>query len=70
MFITQTYMHICSDIPITQTEIYKEDFIEERKDRDRARGAFDDLQKKKGGENLKEVAALQKDLDDLRKEYS
>ncbi len=47
--------------------------MEERKDRERARGAFDDLQKKKGGENLvlqEEVAALQKDLDDLRKEYN
>ncbi len=48
--------------------------MEERKDRERARGrgAFDDLQKKRGGENLvlQEVAALQKDLDDLRKEYN
>ncbi len=37
MFITQTYMHICSDIA---NNLYKEDFMEERKDRERARGAF------------------------------
>ncbi len=47
--------------------------MEERKDRERARGALDELQKKKGGQTLVlqgEVAALQKYLDDLRKEYN
>ncbi len=47
--------------------------MEERKDRERARGALDELRKKKGGQNLvlqEEVAALQKDLHDLRKEYN
>ncbi len=47
--------------------------MEEHKDRERARGALDELQKKKGGQNLVlqgEVAALQKDLHDLRKEYN
>ncbi len=54
-------------------EIYKADFLEERKDRERARGALDELQKKKGGQNLVlqgEVAALQKDLRNLRREYN
>ncbi len=47
--------------------------MEERKDRERARGALDELQKKKDGQNFVlqgEVATLQKDLDDLRKEYN
>ncbi len=47
--------------------------MEEHKDRERARGALDELQKKKGGQHLGlqgEVAALQKDLHDLRKEYN
>ncbi len=44
--------------------------MDERKDRERARGALDELQKKKGGQHLGEVAALQKDLRDLRKEYN
>ncbi len=47
--------------------------MEERKDRERARGALDELQKKKGGQHLVlqgEVAALQKDLCDLRREYN
>ncbi len=47
--------------------------MEERKDRERARGALDELQKKKGGPNLVlqgEVVALRKDLHDLRKEYN
>ncbi len=44
--------------------------MEERKDRERARGALDELRKKIGGQHFVEVAALQKDLDDLRKEYN
>ncbi len=47
--------------------------MEERKGRERARGTLDELQKKKGGPNLVlqgEVAALRKDLRDLRREYN
>ncbi len=46
--------------------------MEERKDRERAQGALNELQKTKGGQHLvlQEEVALQKDLRDLRKEYN
>jgi chromosome segregation ATPase len=56
---------------LIQAEIYKADFLEERKDREIARGELEDLRKKKGGEALvfhEQVAALQKEIDEVRRE--
>lgn len=51
--------------------IYKADFLEERKDREEARGALEDMRKKRGGQDLvfhEEIAALHKEIDAVREE--
>ena len=54
-----------------KAEIYKADFLEERKDREAARGALEDMRKEKGGQDVvfnEEVAILHKKIDGVRQE--
>jgi chromosome segregation ATPase len=56
---------------LIQAEIYKADFLEERRDRALARGELEDLRKNEGREALmfhEHVAALQKEIDEVRRE--